>query len=246
MSVETIQEACSTTFKGLEFEEDSHVYTYFGKRPPSVSKLVKGFAEKVDFAQIAVYTAKRDGKKPEEVQAEWKNAGVIACVEGKDAHSFAEDNNLLSVMPTKIVDTPQKRAILSFWKSLPQRYLLVAKELKMVHLKYMYCGTCDVLLYDTITGKLVIVDYKTNKDLYKNYRGKLLLPPFNDLLDNPFNLYQLQLSYYQILVEQIGYEVSERWIIWAKRDGTFDKLECANFTQSLRDSLEKYDCPRNN
>ena len=37
-----------------------------------------------------------------------------------------------------------------------------------------------------------------------------MLERFSNLLENSFNKYQIQLSYYQILLEQTGIEVSSR------------------------------------
>jgi hypothetical protein len=102
--------------------------------------------------------------------------------------------------------------------------------------KYGYAGTADIILFDGKKG-FVIVDYKTGKDLYKNYMGQMMLPPFQYMLDNPFNHYQLQLSLYQIPLEECGYFVSERWVIWLKSDSTYQKLPTHDFTSMLRQSL---------
>ena len=74
----------------------------------------------------------------------------------------------------------------------------------MYHKEYLFGGTLDLLLYDTIQEGYIIGDYKTNKDLFKNYRGQTLKDEFSFLLQNSFNIYQLQLSLYQILLEQLS------------------------------------------
>jgi hypothetical protein len=76
-------------------------------------------------------------------------------------------------------------------------------------------------------------DYKTNEDLFKNYKEKKLLEPFDFLLDCPYNHYQIQLSLYQILLEQTNFFVSERWLIYLEADGNYKKYNCYNYTEYL-------------
>jgi hypothetical protein len=92
-------------------------------------------------------------------------------------------------------------------------------------------------LYNTLTGKFILADYKTNRDLFKNFASKKLLYPFNFLLDNPYNKYQLQLSSYQILFELVGYEVESRRIIWIKPDGNYEMFKTVDYTERLKQYL---------
>ena len=127
----------------------------------------------------------------------------------------------------------QERAVIKFWNDLPEHVVPLILELQMYHKQYMYAGTADVPLYNKKTKTVIIADYKTNKDLFKNFRGKKLLHPFTDLLDNPFNKYQIQLSYYQLLFEQVGLNVSSRKIIWLKKDGEYEVFDTVDYTEKL-------------
>jgi hypothetical protein len=103
----------------------------------------------------------------------------------------------------------------------------------------MYAGTADIILYNTKTDKYIIGDYKTNKDLFKNYKGKKMLLPFNGLLDCPLSKYKLQASYYQILLEQMeGVEVEERWVIHLLPDGTYKVHKPEDLTDKLKQELD--------
>lgn len=202
-----IKHKVSNFFSGLKFEEQNHKYTYQGKQLPSVSGLIHRYIEEVDWVAIATRIAKRDGKTVEEVMKPWQDKTIAACDRGHEIHTFAEQ-------PYKIAEKrPEDKMVRLFWEELSDRYVLVGKEVRMVHKKFMYCGTSDVILWDTYTGTLVIVDYKTNEDLFKNFNGRRMLEPFFFLEDCPYNHYQLQLSYYQLLAEQLGIEVSERWLV---------------------------------
>ena len=65
----------------------------------------------------------------------------------------------------------------------------------------------------------------------------MLQPPFEHLEQNNFNKYQFQLSYYQIILEQTGYDVSNRVIVWLKRDGEYEIHSTTDYTKELRKCL---------
>ena len=100
-------------------------------------------------------------------------------------------------------------------------------------------GTSDMVFYNTRTDKFKILDFKTNTDLFKNYKGKKMLKPFDNLLDNPYNKYQLQLSLYQILFEQTGYEIESRALVWIKPNGTYEVYKTEDYTKQLLNVLGK-------
>ena len=63
-------------------------------------------------------------------------------------------------------------AIMKFWGDLPPHVIPIIMEAKMYHKEQLYAGTADGILYNTLTGKYIIIDYKTNIDLFKNYKGQ--------------------------------------------------------------------------
>lgn len=105
--------------------------------------------------------------------------------------------------------------------------------------KWGIAGTADLMFYDTKSDNIVLRDWKSNQDLFKNYKGKRLLAPFNYLEDNPFNKYQLQLSLYQILFEQTGFKIENRALIWVKEDGTYKIYRTNDYRDRLIEHLNK-------
>ena len=85
---------------------------------------------------------------------------------------------------------------------------------------------------------LVIFDYKTNEELFKNFRGQTLLWPFNDMLDMNASYYTLQLSLYAIPLQNIGYKVVARRLIWVKPDGTYQSIKIDDVAERLRENLQ--------
>lgn len=116
------------------------------------------------------------------------------------------------------------------------RRIISVEEVKQVPTK---CIEVDSLSHTFLCTKRLIPTHNTNEDLFKNYKGKKLLTPFNYLLDNPYNKYQLQLSLYQLLFEQSGFEVESRRIIWLKPNGTYESFKTEDLTKPLLKELTK-------
>ena len=221
-------------FKELQFDAQKHSYEVRGKPLTSVSKTIHKYVEKVDFDKIAGFIAKRDGIPKSEVLAMWAAKRDNSCSQGTIVHSFGE-NYFKGKQPTNGFE----EAIVKFWDNIPDYIEPFLFELQMFSETLGIAGTSDIILFNNKTGKFIIADYKTNEDLFKNYKGKTLLAPFDNLLDSPYNKYQLQLSMYQLLFEQCGYEIESRRIIWLKPNGTYENFKTEDLTQKLLKELTK-------
>ena len=100
------------------------------------------------------------------------------------------------------------------------------------------CIEVDSPTHTFLYGHHFMVTHNTNKDLYKNFKGKTLLSPFNELLDMPLNLYKLQLSLYQSCINKVGLKVVARRILWLKPDGSYDKINLEEYVNILRETLK--------
>lgn len=224
-------------FNKLEFDEPTHIYSIAGKRiKSSVSKLVKIFVKQTDFSEIAEAIDKRDGLEKGTTSLIWDLNSKVSLAIGTAAHYFGELYAFHRVLKPS---NKYEEAIVKFWNDLPEHIVPVEMELKMYHKDYMFAGTGDILLYNTITGKYIIGDYKTNKDLFKNHKKQKMLGVFKDLLDMPLNHYQLQLSFYQLLFEQTGLSVESRKIVWIKPDGTYEMYDTCDYTGELKNYLKE-------
>ena len=150
------------------------------------------------------------------------------------------------MIPTR----PKEEAALAFWNDLPDNVYVVLPEtrvytnvnLDLPPFRENYAGTFDLLLYykhptDPDKSGLCIRDWKTNREIYKEFsrsRGKMMLYPFNNLYDEPFGAYTIQLNCYQIPLEDIGLKILDRKIIWLKDDCTYDLIPVDNCTKTLR------------
>lgn len=236
-------------FKKLQFNEQEHKYSVQGKELNySVSGIIKKFHEPFKREEISSEKAKEYALIKElgclqlglpssqtQVLEVWDTKKDAACKKGTNIHLFGE------VYPFNRKLKPSNKfeeAIVKFWNDLPDFIVPVIMELQMYHKKYMFAGTADILLYNKNTGEYIIGDYKTNEDLFNVFNKKIMKNGFSDLHVNNFNKYQLQLSFYQILFEQLGLKVSSRKLIWLRPTGEYEMYDTENYTNRLNNYLK--------
>lgn len=236
--VTKIREDLLEMFSDLRFDEARHMYFVNGENYLSVSKKLEDHYKKFIKEEWLPYSAEKASREEgrlvteQELEQRWDDKRIKACDNGHDTHSFCEHYR-----PGKeyLANTPQKKAGMKFLQDFVfcenPRYLVLLQEYKMIHRVFKYCGTTDMLLWDTWTNTIVIVDYKTNEDLFKTYG--YLKPPFDNFSSNPFNKYQLQFTYYQLMVDQSKYKVSERWLVYLGMDESYTIHKTQDLTKEL-------------
>lgn len=112
-------------------------------------------------------------------------------------------------------------------------------------IKQRYAGTFDILhAFQARDGKwkLILHDYKSNGSLINSYsrsKKKMMLPPFEEFVDEALSHYTIQLSAYSVALMQLGYEIVDRKLIWLKDDGEYEKIQVPDVTDRLIDVLSK-------
>lgn len=155
---------------------------------------------------------------------------------------------------TLVTWQPKEEAIVKFMDDLPKSYHLVLNEARVysgknpdegMNTKQPYAGTFDMLYYYDGDGNvdkagLVIFDYKTNESLTNEYsrtKHRMLYPPFDFLYDESLGYYTLQLSCYQIPLEDIGLKVLGRKLIHLLPNGEYKKVDLQDVTKTIRQNL---------
>lgn len=231
-----VQSKIQNAFLDLEFEEGRHLYKVKNKLLTSTTAMIKQHTPEFNEKEVAGNVARKLQVKTNEVLLEWKNKREKAAYQGTKVHLFAENY----IVDNELVPTcRQEEAVKKFIHEniLSGKYTVLITELKMYSEKYGYAGTSDLLLWDNELEEIVIADYKTNYDLDKQYG--YLLEPFSYTPNTPYCKYQIQLSYYQILLEEIQLYAKQRVIIWLKTDGTYELRNCNDFTTILKDYLQQ-------
>lgn len=221
----------------IDFDAPQHKYSVEGVELLPVSTVLKLFYEEFDAEKVSHEYVARRGYGEEErqkIKEEWLKAGDVGSTLGHSVHDFGERYfSNKNIKP----QTGFEKAVVKFWNELPEHVLPVYSELMLYSSTLNCAGTADIICIDKRNNSVIIVDYKTNKDLYKNFRGKRMLPPFQFLFDNPLNHYQLQLSLYQLLINEQGIKVNSRWIIWLRETGEYELIETQDYSDIIYNKI---------
>ena len=211
-------------FGDFKFFEDGHYYKYKDKDVGiSVTRFIEEYANEFDSEAVAEKVAIRDNKTIKEVLDEWEYKNAFSCEKGSTCHEFAQSlwsgkeyNELLfdcSLEYLKAVNKIQVQAK-QFYKDYKERLEHLADEYIIGSEEYDIASAIDHLFINKLTGKLVLVDYKTNSDIHKNEKyAKDMKPPLNHLKDFTLNHYFIQLSIYKYLVEKYTNLTVDEWFI---------------------------------
>lgn len=263
--VTKIREEILNKFNKLEFFEKTHQYFLPQEdgskiELDSVSHVTHRFSIPFDTEKKAEEYALKHGETKEYWLNEWRYKGLKATTLGTQVHLYGEcyaycKYNIQQFIPDEfkyryiedknwlIPIHKKEEAAKKFWDNLPQNLWYVLSETKVYTNKY--AGTFDLLAYykhptDDSKSGLVVLDFKTNASLSKDYsrnNNKMLLLPFDDLYDEPIGLYTLQLSAYQIPLEDMGLKIIGRRLIHLKDDGTYEFVPLQDKTKELRNEL---------
>lgn len=234
---------------------------------PSVSHICHKFQPEVDWDLIAKNKAKKLGISTEALQRQWKENNIKSTSNGSKTHLFAEAYMYFfrgkpDLMPSVIKETQyqdgflipygkKEEAVAKFYEDLynldtiypvmAEAQIYTSKELGL-DLSQNYSGTFDMLFAYKHKGKwkLAIFDWKTNASLenaFNQSKLNMLLNPFGYLVDEPKSIYTIQLSAYQLGIEQLGYEVIDRKIIWLKENGEYEKISVEDVSKELKSVL---------
>ena len=166
-------------------------------------------------------------------------------IEKEVAHYQMDDGFLIPYTPKEEAVSKFYENLLTLktiWPVMPEAKIYTGYNNKL-GLKEQYCGTFDLLFAAKGTDGVIrpfLADWKTNKSLTNDYNrsyGKMMLPPFDDLVDEPLSHYTIQLSLYAMGLEQLGYEMTHRIIFWLKDDGTYDKIPVKDVREQLKSVL---------
>lgn len=233
----------------------------------SVSKFVEQFVPEVDWDEVAWnYSVKHD-MTVEAVKRMWHENNIRATNNGTSSHLYGENLMNMFLGEEKTFDpiiqpqfedgflipySPKQEAIQKYYQDLydvddvypimPETKVYTGMNDKY-HFKQNYAGTFDILLAIRVKGeiKVVIHDYKTNGSLISDYNrsnGKMMLPPFDDMIDEALSHYIVQLSCYQLALSQLDLPIVDRQLVWIKDDSTYEKVRLPDITERIKEYLK--------
>ena len=182
------------------FNKDKHTYTHKKEPYTPVSNWVKRYVKPFPAKIISKLVAKKQGVKQKYILGKWDLKADYSKYYGSGIHGALEYYNKYKEFPEhehlkKVVEEYLKLNTYDKWFS---EVIVYDEETKIA-------GTIDILV--SLGNKEVIIrDVKTNGNLHKKGKGKLL-PPYDSLEANNINKYRLQLSMYKKLAEARGLKV---------------------------------------
>lgn len=230
---------------------------------PSVSSVIKRWEPEIDWEEKAEQKALKLGIPSEELKRQWHETNIVSTSCGSKTHFFGENAMNMFIGREDLTEKNmtfqytedgylipycgKEKAITKYYLDIlnnPNVYP-VMPEAKiytnlndMFVMKQPYAGTFDILLAYRYKGEIVfsLQDFKTNQSLYKDFarnNGQMMLPPFDDLYDEPYSHYAIQLSLYSLGLKQIGINVVDRVIVWLKDEGIYEKIKTPDLTERL-------------
>lgn len=195
--------------------ETHQYFTIKGKELISVSQVINRYKQRFDpTGEIIARCAAKEGKTIEEKRKEWDEMRDSAGVKGTSFHRQAEHwIKTKTILDDDYKDVVEQLSRLTFSGQLYSEIKIFSEQLGIA-------GTVDLI--DQIdNNKIDLYDFKTNKALKKQSffdrstrSYKYMLPPINHLMDCNFVHYSLQLAIYQILLEECGYWVKNKTILY--------------------------------
>jgi len=232
------------------FDPNKHTYTgESGLVYTSVTTLISYCFPSFNTDEVAATCAQKRGVSKQSLIDEWKTIGDRAAENGSKVHAYLE-SKLLKLNTNPPIDKyykPSADKIINHIHSKNFKVIAVEKILFSPSLKL--AGTVDLILYDSIINRYIVLDWKTSKqiDLTNKYHERGL----NELkhLDNCSLVhYSLQLLLYGLLLVNEGYLDKtipiEYKIVNIHPQGSFKKtrsyeiLDLKNEAMILREKLQ--------
>jgi len=213
-------------FGDFKFFEEDHHYEYKGRKVgTSVTSYYAQYENKFDAEAIAEKVAIKENRSIQDVLDEWKRKNEFACAKGSTCHEYVQslwsgDEWVFKEFDKSknyetAVDLIQNQAN-NFYDDYKDRLEHLADEYVIGSEEYDIASAIDHLFINKLTGGLVLADYKTNSDLYKNDKyAKQMKVPLTHLKDNTLTHYYLQLSIYKYIVEKYtNLKIEEMFIVY--------------------------------
>jgi ATP-dependent exoDNAse (exonuclease V) beta subunit len=217
----------------VQFNVEAHSYEFEGQKLCPVSTWYKSFFPKFESDKIAEAIARREQKQglsttKEDVLARW----TLVADNGTETHAQIEKYIKKKNKPR---DFKAQQGIQAFRKikNMFAPRSRAYPEVILHDVELGLAGTTDLVL--KVGKKVILVDWKTNKEIKKDGYGNAF-EPISDIPNANFYHYTLQLSTYAYMLERQGYKVQKCILAHLKEDG-FELYELNNLKYSIEKML---------
>lgn len=252
------------SFKDFKFYEDGHYYECKGKRVGvSVTTFIHEYCNEFDELGMAEKSAIKNNKSVQEILDEWHYKRDFSCEKGTDGHNYSQhlwSGNKYEMLKFDMSDEYYQsvfkihRQAENFYRDYKEHLEHLFDELPIGSEEFNIASCCDHLFYNKLTGGLVLVDYKTNTDIYKDkkyYENARKKPPkmkipLQHLEDLTITHYYIQLSIYKYLIEKYtGLKVEEMFIVYMSENiENYQIIEIPYLYKEVKNILELRRCAK--
>lgn len=234
-------------FDKFHFEEEPHIYWWLDKNgnrcqaQTSMTALIHDHSQPFDAEKIAPFTARKLGIPIQDVLDMWKLDNDLAKIKGTHIHAYNEymwSNRNYTYPKDKVVAqfgydileplwSNLTKIADSFYNTYKDRLIPIGLELVVGDEELGICGSIDFLCYSRKLNSLVILDYKSNKEInFESYRGQKMTGCLSHLDDCNYIHYSLQLNGYQYILERnTGLKLhNEHYLIWMNENNDTYKI----------------------
>lgn len=255
MTKQEYLEVLNKAFGDFKFFEEDHHYEYKGQRVGmSVTRLIEDYCNEFNEEEVAEKVAFKKNKPVQEVLDEWEYKNKFACEKGSTCHEYAQsiwsgkeyyevsfgNTDDEQIEFCEAVAKIQKQAS-NFYIDYADRLEHLADEFVVGSEEYDIASAIDHLFINKYTGRLVLVDYKTNSDIHKTEKyAKNMKVPLNNLKDFTLNHYYIQLSIYKFIVEKYtNLKIEEMFIVWfSENNNNYEIIEIPYLKNEVEEILE--------
>ena len=215
-------------FGDFKFFEEDHHYEYKGERVGiSVTTFYAQYENEFNEQEMAEKSVIKYNKSIEEILDEWHYKRDFSCEKGTTIHEYIQSlfsgnkyRKLTFDKSKEYLDAVNKcqRQADNFYKDYKDRLEHIADEYTIGSDCYDIASNIDHLFRNKLTGGLILVDYKTNKELTgynkKAYKKPMKIP-LQNINDDKIHHYYIQLSIYKYLVEKYtNLKIEEMFIVY--------------------------------
>lgn len=251
-------------FDKYKFYEEPHVYTYLDDNGNekeigiSVTGLVNSYENYFDEEGAAGLKSLKTGIPKDEILEKWHFNRDFSCIKGTHIHAYNEylwKNKKYEYDKESVIKELGFDALSNIWgnlKSISDKFyekykdnlIPVGLEQTIGSVYYDVAGTIDFLAYSKKLDALIIIDYKTNKEIKANsFNDVKMLPPLDDIPDCNYYHYSLQLAIYKVLLEhETNLKIyPKKWLVWINENNNnnFVLYECKDLDEKAKQILEE-------
>ena len=251
-------------FDMFHFEEEPHIYWWLdenGNRKQattSMTALIHDHAQPFNKEEMAPHTAKKLGLPVQEVLDMWDYTNALSLVKGTHIHAFNEykwqgkeymypkdkiikqfGNDVLEPLWPKLTKIANK-----FYEDYKDRIIPIGLELVVGDEDLEICGSIDFLCYSIKLKSLIIIDYKSNKEIkFTPYNHQKMTGCLSHLDDCNYIHYSLQLNGYQYILEKkTGLKLNnEHFIVWINENNdNYEIIKTKDLYKEAKDMLYEH------